>query len=69
MIWIIVAIVIACIISLGIGYLVYKKCVKQELTKDMYSKVNELVAKYATDVEDHNKKRKDRMKMRLNDEL
>jgi uncharacterized protein YneF (UPF0154 family) len=50
MIWIIVAIVIACIISLGIGYLVYKKCVKQELTKDMYSKVNELVAKYATDV-------------------
>lgn len=47
----------------------YKKCVKEELTKDVYSKVNELVAKYATEVEEHNKKRKNRAVMRLNDEL
>lgn len=33
----------------------------------MYTKVNELVAKYATEVQEHNKKRKNKAIMRLND--
>ena len=35
----------------------------------MFSKVNELVARYATKVSEHNKKRKDKIKMRLTEEL
>jgi hypothetical protein len=35
----------------------------------MFSKVNELVAKYATKVSEHNKKRKEKLKMRLTEEL
>lgn len=35
----------------------------------MFSKVNELVAKYATKVSDHNKKRKEKIKMSLTEEL
>lgn len=35
----------------------------------MFSKVNELVARYATRVSEHNKKRKEKLKMRLNEEL
>ncbi len=35
----------------------------------MFSKVNELVAHYATKVSEHNKRRKDRLKMRLTEEL
>jgi len=45
--------------------LIYKRCVKKELTKDMFSKVNELVAKYATKVSEHNKKRKEKLTMKL----
>lgn len=63
---IIAIIVLACLLSMFIGFFIYKNCIKRELTKDMFSKVNELVARYATKVFDQNKKRKDRQKMRLN---
>jgi hypothetical protein len=63
--WIIGSIIIACILSIGFGFLIYKRCVKKELTKDMFSKVNELVAKYATKVSEHNKKRKEKLTMKL----
>lgn len=58
---------IAATISIVIGLCCYRKCIKKELTKDMFSKVDELVAKYATKVSEQNRKRKEKMNMRLNE--
>lgn len=48
-------------VTLGLGICLYRRLITKELTDDMSSKVNELVAKYATKVSEQSRKRKNRL--------
>ena len=54
-------ILIAIIILIGVGVICYRKLINREITNDMSSRVNELVAKYASKVSEQKKKRKDKL--------
>ena len=58
---VVVGILIAIIILIGVGVICYRKLINREITNDMSSRVNELVAKYASKVSEQKKKRKDKL--------
>ena len=53
------------ILLIILAFLIYRRFFKKELTRDMSSKVSELVAKYATKVSEFKKKRNEKMQERL----
>ena len=52
-------------VLIGLGIVCYRKVIRQEITNDMSSRVNELVAKYASKVSEQKKKRKDKLMERM----
>lgn len=49
------------LLILSLAFLIYRRNIKKEMTGDMASKVKELVSKYANKVNEHEKKRKEKI--------
>lgn len=58
---IIAAVIISSLVFIVAGICCYRKIIKREITHDMSSKVDELVAKYASKVSEQKKKRRDKL--------
>jgi len=54
---------------MGVGVLLYRKFIKSELTKDMSSRVSELVANYANKVSAQKKRQREKMIESFDEEL
>ena len=65
----IIGVILVSIILIFLGLICYRKVFKREITNDMSSRVNELVAKYASKVSEQKKKRKDKLMEKMTEEL
>jgi flagellar basal body-associated protein FliL len=61
--------IFALIVLVLIGVLFYRKFIKSELTKDMSSRVSELVANYANKVSAQKKRHREKMMESFDEEL
>jgi membrane protein insertase Oxa1/YidC/SpoIIIJ len=66
---ILVVTIVALIIVVALGICLYKKFIKSELTKDMASRVGEIVANYANKVTSQKKRQRERLSETLDEEL
>jgi uncharacterized protein YneF (UPF0154 family) len=58
---ILLATIVSLIVVIGLGICLYKKFIKSELTRDMSSRVGEIVANYANKITSQKKRQREKL--------